>query len=613
MWRADRPPVALLFPPQWTPQNPPFALASLGGHLRSRGIPTRLIDLNLDYYEHVLNPESLRLCGRLARSRADHLRSKCQIRLMLGQEQNPDLAMDAAHLLKLESWLEQVDDPWQEAARRISDQVEVLRDSGRFYQPELLLDALHWIDRALELTAVVYHPVVLALNDCRTPRYPLTLDAMISATEDSWGNPFLLWMRRRVPQILESKPAMLAISLNSFSQVVAGLTLARLLKRAAPELHLTLGGNFFGRVADRLHRRPEFFSLFCDSLVVGEGEFTLEQLCRAVCAGESVDGLPGVVTARHFSPGSTRSQGKLEEVGELDLADLPLERYFTPEPVVCIQASRGCYWARCSFCDSYWGVRLDKKSLPRLLREMSHLHHKYGVRHFEFTDECLPPAELAALAESLKATGLDLHWFANARTEGAFLDVLPDLAGAGLSMLLWGFESGSPRILKLLAKGVHPEQRWQVLRASARAGIWNFAYIFFGFPGETEQEADQTIEAICQNTDLLHSYGRSVYTLGRHSPMARQPESYGLSDLQESGTDLSVNLTYQNAAGPSSDQLQQRLRRCTRRCREAYGDPLWMVLRNRENLHLYLVKYGPEKVKNWHLTASEFPRVSFQK
>lgn len=604
-------PVALIFPPQWTPQNPPFALASLGGHLRSRGIETRLVDLNLDFYEYLLSPDWLRLCGQLARSRREHLKAKCQMRLMLGQ-QDGELPMDASHLLRLESWLEKDADPWEQAARHILDWVDVLRDPERFFQPEQLLEAMHHIDRALELTAVVYHPMQLALNDFQTPRYALTFEAMEQGTQDSWGNPFLLWMRQRVPQILSQPCSLLAVSLNSFSQVLAGLTLARLLKQMAPEVHLTLGGNFFGRVADRIHRRPEFFSLFCDSLVVGEGEFALEQICGALACGRSVDGIAGVVTAQTLSR-PQRGQRKLEEVGGLDLADLPLERYFTPEPVVCIQASRGCYWAQCSFCDSYWGVSLDKKSPERVLAEMTHLNQKYGIRHFEFTDECLPPEDMKILGRTLESSGLDLHWFANARSEKAFVEILPDLPRAGLSMLLWGFESGSERILKLLAKGVHPQQRWKVLEASARAGIWNFAYIFFGFPGETAEEAEQTVDAICNHTDLLHSYGRSVYTLGRHSPMAQNPEAYGLSDLHEGGTDLSVNLTYKNSIGPSPEELSERLRHCTQRCREAYRDPLWMGLRNRENLHLYLVRYGTERVRNWQLEDWNLPRVGFQK
>ena len=607
-----RPDVALLFPPQWTPQNPPFALGSLGGHLRSRGIQTRLVDLNLAYYEEVLTPDHLAFCGQLARSRAEHLRQKCQMRMLLGFT-NPALEVDAAHLLRLESFLECQPDPWTEASRTVLGAVAVVRDCERFYDPKCLVPAMATIDRALELVASPYEPARLALNSFSNPRYPLTVDGMERATRDLWGNPFLNFMRRAVPDILRLQPRLLALSISSFSQVLAGLTLARLLKSAAPDTHMTLGGNFFGRVADRIYARKEFFHLFCDSLVVGEGEVTLERLAQAIVEGRPVEDMPGVVTAEAMGPPRSRRDTPLEQVGPIDLADLPLQRYFSPEPVVCIQASRGCYWGQCTFCDSYWGVTLDKKSPARLIQELRHLRNTYGIRHFEFIDECLPPAEMGAMARAIQEAGLDLRWFANARSETGFLDVLADLPGAGATMLLWGFESGSERILKLLAKGVHPQRRWEVLRASAGAGLWNFAYIFFGFPGETREEAVQTIDALCHNTDVLHSYGRSVYTLGRHSPMASKPEDFGISDLVEGGTDLSVNLTYSNSAGPTPVQVEESTQLCIHRCREAYGDPLWMVLRNRENLHLYLARFGSERVRHWSLEAELIGQGNFQK
>ncbi|MBS2038905.1 radical SAM protein [bacterium] len=569
------------------------------------------MDLNLRFYEEVLAPEHLLYCRELTRSRAEHLRNRCKFRLMFSVE-GKHLERDAAHLLRLDELLERPEDPWEAAARGVEEALNCLRSREHFYEPARLVPSLVLLDEALDLAAAPYD-THLALNDFRATRYPLTVEAMEAATEDSWGNPFLGLMKKWLPELVACKPSMVALSISSFSQILAGLTLARLVKQALPDIHLTLGGNFFGRVADRLQKKPEFFELFCDSLVVGEGEVAFEQLARAVREGRPPEQVARVVTARGRGPLQPDPAVPLEELGPLDLADLPLERYFSPEPVICIQASRGCYWGLCSFCDSYWGVKLDKKSTPRLVAELQRLNELYGVRHFEFIDECLTPKDMADMARAIQKSGLAIHWFANARTEKGFLKVLRHLPPAGCSMLLWGFESASPRILKLLAKGVHPSERWRVLQASVAAGIWNFAYVFFGFPGETREEAEETIQGLCNNTDLLHSYGRSIYTLGRHSPMAQNPDKYGLSDLVEGGTDLSVNLTYTNHLGPDHEEVQQRVELCTRHCRQAYGDPLWMALRNRENLHLYLVRYGTQQIREWSLSPRQLQQASFQK
>jgi hypothetical protein len=57
---AGSPPrLLLIFPPQWTPQNPHFALTSLAGHLRSRGYLVDALDLNILFYAEALTRKSM--------------------------------------------------------------------------------------------------------------------------------------------------------------------------------------------------------------------------------------------------------------------------------------------------------------------------------------------------------------------------------------------------------------------------------------------------------------------------------------------------------------------------------------------------------------------------
>lgn len=599
--------VVLVLPPQWVPQNPPFALAALGGHLRSRGIATRLVDLNLAYYLQLLTPESMHHLRQVTQMRRSHLGQRCQVRLMVGDE-GPQAQRDAAHLLRLDDFLAMEPDPWGLAARRLPEALETLRHKERFYDPEALIRALQTVDGALQLASLPYYPTQLALNDYRNPQVSFTLPSLEKATKDAWSNMFLRFLKEEATRLLARDPAMVAISINSFSQVLAGLTLARLVREAAAgRCHVALGGNFFGRLVHRLLALPRFFELFCDSLMIGEGEESLAQLSQGVLAGRDAIDSPHTMFLREgkvvLVPPKTEGRLPLEEAGLLDLTDLPLDRYLTPEPVVCIQGSRGCYWSRCTFCDSYWGVTLDAKTPARVVAELRHLRERFGIRHFEFTDECMKPEDMATLARAITESGLDVRWFANARTESGFMEALPDLMPSGLTMLLWGIESGSPEILRKIAKGVHFSDRLELLRAYADAGIWNFAYIFFGFPGETKDDALLTIRAICDHTDIIHSYGRSVFSLGRHSPMAEDPNRFGISDVTEEGEDLSVNVCFRSTQGPTEAEVHEYVRLCTQMCCEAYRSPLWMVLRNRENLHLYLTRFGARRVAEWSLAG----------
>ena len=82
-----------------------------------------------------------------------------------------------------------------------------------------------------------------------------------------------------------------------------------------------------------------------------------------------------------------------------DLGGFPLERYLAPERVVCLRASKGCYWGQCAFCDSHHGLERDTASVERVIEEMRHLRGAYGVRHFEFLYQCIAPRYMERVTE----------------------------------------------------------------------------------------------------------------------------------------------------------------------------------------------------------------------
>jgi len=270
--------------------------------------------------------------------------------------------------------------------------------------------------------------------------------------------------------------------------------------------------------------------------------------------------------------------------------------------VVCLRASKGCYYGECAFCDCDYGLARDRLEVERLVEEVRHLRERFGVRHIEFVDQCIEPSFLDRMSDAFVSAKLDVRWFCNARTDPGFDRALFDkMRAAGNTMIMWGIESASPRLLKLMKKGVSPSTRLETLRDAHQAGLWNFAYVFFGFPTETEEEARATIDLIRDNTALIHAYGRSVFSLGRHARMMKDPEKFGILDWIEDDQDLSTNLSFSVKSGLSGPELVAMAARCNADCRAAYGDPLWMALRSRENLHLYLARHGPEAVRTWAL------------
>ena len=114
---------------------------------------------------------------------------------------------------------------------------------------------------------------------------------------------------------------------------------------------MTIGGSIFTRRADNIRRCPSLFEL-ADDIVVFEGETALLELVRA--AGQ--EGLQAEIPNLIY-----RQNGKItvnqpfysENVNQLPAPNydgFPLDRYLSPEPVLPVQFSRGCYYKDCAFC-----------------------------------------------------------------------------------------------------------------------------------------------------------------------------------------------------------------------------------------------------------------------
>ncbi|MBI2264132.1 MAG: radical SAM protein [Armatimonadetes bacterium] len=600
---TGRPDFVLVFPPQWTPKNPHFALTGLGGHLRSIGLNVKLVDLNVEFYDLVLTRRYLEYAKQRALLRYDYLSRRIRFHSMLNNY-GPHLETDGGRLIGIERYLEGRRESWEQIPLLVEEMVAVMRDPAKFHDPSSLIPAMGVIDHALEIVSLANYPSRVAINDFSDPTVRLTVEDIIRASQDEDNNLFHPFFEQWVPDLIEESPRVIGISINAFSQVLPGLTLAAMLKKEDPECHVQIGGNFFYRVKDVLLAHPEFFEHFCHSVALGEGEVIVPRLCEALARGASLDEAPsslyldadGRVRETEAAPPL-----RLETRGPQDLQGLPLHKYLTPHPVITMQGSRGCYWNKCTFCDTDFGIHFSVRRLDRLVADMKSLRDRFGIRHFQFIDEAIGPAMMRRMSNRFKAEKLDVYWFCNARTEGAFnREILEKAYDAGLRMILWGIESGSKRIMELINKGVDLDRRLDILREAAETGIYNFAYIFFGFPSETEEEAWQTIRMISDHTDVIHGYGRSIFTLGKHTKLKESAESLGILNMIADTQELSSDVDYEVSSGLSKEGVVRMAGVCTEACAEAYGHPLWMYLRDRESLFVYLTHYGCEWVRSFH-------------
>jgi radical SAM superfamily enzyme YgiQ (UPF0313 family) len=593
----------LIFPPQWTPLNPHFSLASLYSQLVDNGYKVNLRDLNIEFYDEILKKEHLKVCldnslknfDRLFKELSEDF-NKHQKNGVYSEKFKKKLARYTKIKEAKESRLQEFDS----AINFVDEAVSIMRDREKFYNPELLIKALNIIDTALEIASLPFSPSLIQLHDYNSSFFQLTFESIKEHCLDRTTNMFYEFYERIIPDLFKEEPDFIAISVNSSSQIVPGLTLAMLLK-SQKKCHISIGGNFWGRIVEPLLECPEFFDIFADSITIEEGEKPIVEFARYIEGKLKIEDVPNLM---YLKDNVVRVNQKaipftLNEVHPPNLESFPLNLYLTPDVVLSVQSSRGCYWKKCSFCDQDFGQNFSIKDVDNFVNELRYLNKKFNISHFEFIDESVSPVYLENLSNRITEENLNVNWFINARLEKEFtFELLKQARNAGLRMMLWGFESGSNRVMKLINKGIDIDKRFEILKAADDADIWNFAYIFFGFPSETKEEALETIKIISENTDLISSYGRSIFTLGKHTKLRENPEKFSITRILENKEEFSPSYQFETSVGMNSHEISEMAQLCTQKCNEAYNNPLWMYLRYREILFLYVCKYGTSTIKN---------------
>ncbi|MDO8661048.1 MAG: hypothetical protein Q7K43_04105, partial [Candidatus Woesearchaeota archaeon] len=181
---------------------------------------------------------------------------------------------------------------------------------------------------------------------------------------------------------------------------------------------------------------------------------------------------------------------------------------------------------------------------------------KNKMKHIFFIDDMISRPRLVALASVLQPLGVT--WWCQLRPTKDLLGIFQLLYDSGCRSICWGVESGSQRILDLMKKGTEAESVPKILAESYHAGILNTAYILFGFPGETRDEFQQTIDFLKKNKSFLSIVSTSVFGLQEGSYIAGHVAEFGVTKVVgESRSWLDPKLSYTVEEGLSNDKVKR--------------------------------------------------------
>ncbi len=532
--------VMLVFPPDWYPSEPYLSLPTLTSVLRAAGHQVVQKDVNLEMYDWFFSADFLRRVLKKVPQQLDRLRKLSKKRELEESEVELQLALCDCTRERIAELIEKA-----ETAKRIVR-------SQEFYEADKLEWAINVFREVTATISLVYAPARICMPPMETDlSYKVFASAeVLEAVQDSQVNVYRdVFEHILRPSLEAERPDVVGISIVLQQQLFSTMTFCALIKEHFPHIHVTIGGNTVTRLRDALPDTPNLFALF-DSAVVYEGETAFLQLVEAVGAGRDLAGIPNLIY-RDGAGIHTSSLTYAEDMAALpppDFHGLPLDKYFVPDRILPYLATRGCYWGRCEFCDHGEGYTAGyrTKKLEQIIEEIRQLKETYHTRHFHFTDESYPPALFRKLTRKLVESHLNVVWTTHMRFEKSLLDaaVWNDAAASGCKFLHMGYESGNERVLKLMDKATTTDVIRRSLELSAKAGVWNHVMGFFGFPGETREDALDSIRFLEQNHELVHSIGFGTFDLSKHTPVAKNPDKFGVTPYKNPAWDLALDYYY---------------------------------------------------------------------
>ena len=580
--------VMLLFPPDWYPSEPYLSLPTLTAFLRRAGHDVVQKDVNLEMYDWYFSADFLKRVLKRVPQQLDRLKRLARDRGLSEEETQLQMALCECTRSRVADLIEQ------------AERAKAIIRSPDFYEAEKLEWAMNVFREVTATISLVYAPARICMPPMETDlSYKLFMSSeVLAAVEDTQVNVYRDVFEHIVkPAILEEKPEIIGISIVLRQQLFSTLTFCAMIKEQFPGIHVTIGGNTVTRLRDVLPTTPNLFALF-DTAVVYEGETAFLQLVEAIGTDRDFNQIPNLLwrdeAGIHTSP--VTSSENMADLPPPDFDGLPMDRYFVPEPVLPYLATRGCYWGRCEFCDHGEGYTAGyrTKKIQEIIEEVRFLRDKYQTRHFHFTDESYPPALFRKLTRQLKEHQLGIAWTTHIRFEKSLLDdeVWQDAEDSGCKFLHMGYESGSERVLKLMDKATTTDVIQRSLELSSKHGVWNHIMGFFGFPGERYEDAKFSMQFLEDNRDHVHSIGFGTFDLSKHTPVAKDPERWGITYYKNPEWDLALDYYFTVKEGLGVEDAERVFEEFEQNHYAGWDLKIYI----REYVFLYVAHFGTNKL-----------------
>lgn len=276
-----------------------------------------------------------------------------------------------------------------------------------------------------------------------------------------------------------------------------------------------------------------------DYAVLGEGELTLEDLVTAVRTGGPVDHIDGLA---YRKDGTVRVNPRERYIEDLDALPfpawdlIPIRKYKNvprgshtgSADYMSLISSRACPF-KCIYCHNIFGKRWRTRSPESFMAEIREIHDKLGIRELEIIDDVFncDVRRAKRIFDMILESGMKVRFTLpnGLRADLGDEEFFVKARQAGATFMAFAVETASPRLQKLIQKNVNLAKAEQNISYARRQGIVCQGFFMIGFPTETREELQATIDFAVDSD--LHAAHFFVVTAYEGTKMAEWARSLG--------------------------------------------------------------------------------------
>jgi anaerobic magnesium-protoporphyrin IX monomethyl ester cyclase len=255
------------------------------------------------------------------------------------------------------------------------------------------------------------------------------------------------------------------------------------------------------------YNAENFLNYGADVVIPGEGEETMLEVVNSFNEDHQKDLslIDGIVFKNNDGINFTKER-KL--IRNFDLLPLPardkidFNKYIEcwrsnhGYSMMSVSTMRGCPYT-CKWCSrSIYGNSYRRRSAKLVAEELRLLNENYSPGMFWFVDDVFTISHIwiKDFSDELEKRKLKISYECITRSDRLNEEIIKLLKQTGCHRVWIGAESGSQKILDAMDRRVKIEQVREMIALCKSHGIQTGTFIMFGYPGETIDDIEKTLE-----------------------------------------------------------------------------------------------------------------------